>query len=974
MRINADFSIEPHDRVRADDVYKRLCDVIATPIKNKDAHSLVKKPDSRTLIRALAGNSPFLARLMLRHSSFLLSILQEEPEQLFQMEISRLEVAVQTAASNAVLMQQLRLAKARMALLVAAADLSGAWSLTEVTYALSAFADKVLIHTLSYLLHNRMQKGDLARPAGVAEGPDPGLAETCGLFILAMGKLGAYELNYSSDIDLIVFYDRELVPYQGKKTVSDCMIRLTQDLVRVLEERTGDGYVFRVDLRLRPDPGATPLAIPVSAAEAYYQSLALNWERAAMIKARVCAGDIEAGTGFLQRLHPFIWRRSLDYTAIEDIHAIKDQIHRHHHHYGTFQAAGYDVKLGPGGIREIEFYAQINQLIAGGRAPALRIADSLGALAVLAAEKRITRQVHDDLRAAYLFLRMVEHRLQMVNDEQTHRLPETDDALLHIARFCGFPDRTSFEGQLSSHVLLVTRHYDALLPHDRDQVAGLAGPDMRSGLEALGYKDPESMLTIIERWQRGRYRTFRVPRARRLLDQSLITILRAFSKTADPDKALGLFDSFLAQLPAGVQLFSLFQANPVLFDLIARIMGIAPQLANVLAKRPHLIDLLLDPDFFEPLPDRIDLKADLERILERARDYQDVLDLVRIWADEKKFQIGVQALEALSNVHEASLAFTTLADVTLDVLKPYVEQDYATRYGRFSDGALALVAMGKFGGCELSFGSDLDVIMLYDAGHNARLSSGPRQVGPSQYYSGLGQALVTAITALTPEGRLWDMDTRLRPSGQSGPLAVTLETFSIYYRDAAWAWEHMALTRARLVATPDNLADKVCNTITKTLTVRRDKDALLPAVRDMRQRLAIQFKTDNPWSLKHVRGGLIDLEFIVQYLLLAHGASHPHIFTPRLDNCIRNLKNIGALDEDDARCLMSAHALYHGIQGLLRLTLGDEPDEDQFVPDLCQALVRTCGRPDFATLKADLKRTQSDVHSLLGRVIPDSSL
>ncbi len=970
MRIHADFSIKPHDSVKAGDVYNKLYDIISTSGEDKDC-SLIAKDDSGILIRALAGNSPYLARLMLMHSSFMLSILREKPEYLFQIEMTQLEAAIQTAHSIDGLMRQLRLAKGRIALLVAAADLTGEWPLTKVTYILSAFTDKVLNYVLGYLLHDRMERGELVRPDSALQGPDAKLAERCGLFILAMGKLGAYELNYSSDIDLIVFYDRELVPYQGKKTVSDCMNRLTQDLVRVLEERTGDGYVFRTDLRLRPDPGATPLAISVSAAEAYYQSLALNWERAAMIKARVCAGDTAAGTAFLERLHPFIWRRSLDYTALEDIHSIKDQIHRHNHHrHGAFQAAGYDVKLGPGGIREIEFYAQINQLIAGGRSPALRIPDTLGALAVLEAENRITDQTRDDLKAAYLFLRMVEHRLQMVNDEQTHKLPDTDDGLLHIARFCGFPDRTSFEKQLSFYVSLVTQHYDALLPHESDDHARLGEGGLRKAMEDLGYRDPDSMLTIIERWRRGRYRTFRAKRARKLLDQSLMTILQAFSRTAEPDKALGLFDSFLALLPAGVQLFSLFQANPVLFDLIARIMGIAPHLASVLAKRPHLVDLLLDPDFFEPLPETIELKADLERTLERARDYQDVLDLARIWSDEKKFQIGVQALEALSDVRETSLALTALADVTLDALLPYVEAEYASRYGSFPNGALALVAMGKYGGCELSFGSDLDVIMLYDPGPNATLSSGPRKISPSQYYSGLGQTLVTAITALTPEGRLWDMDTRLRPSGESGPLVVTLETFSDYYQNIAWTWEHMALTRARLVATPDGLANDVKKAITKTLTARRDKDALLPAVYDMRHRLATEFNTKNPWSLKHVRGGLVDLEFIVQYLLLAHGAGHPGIFSPRLDDCIKNLKNIGALDEEQARCLGGAHDLYHGVQGLLRLTLGDEPDEEQFAPDLRQALVRACGRPNYSTLRGDLIKTQTDVHTLFNHVIP----
>ncbi|WP_281300885.1 MULTISPECIES: bifunctional [glutamine synthetase] adenylyltransferase/[glutamine synthetase]-adenylyl-L-tyrosine phosphorylase [unclassified Iodidimonas] len=954
----------PYDQIKAADAYDALLKSCDDP---KDL-ALLKQAETKALVHAMAGNSPFLARLLQMCPNALLALLSLGPDAAWTAQCENVRQQTYSAANLDQLMQCLRIAKMRMALLVAAADLSGQWDLGKVTRALSDFADLSIESGVQFLLRDRIQKGELKA------GNDGDKPEDCGYFVLAMGKLGAHELNYSSDIDLIVLYDEEIAQATGPRSLSDCMIKITQDLVRILDARTAYGYVFRTDLRLRPDPGATSIALSVGAAESYYQSLAQPWERAAMIKARVCAGDRKAGAAYLQRLSPFIWRRSMDFAAIEDIHRIKNQIHRHHHHEkGVFSLPGFDVKLGRGGIREIEFFTQINQLIAGGRNPALRSKATLETLDHLVQHNRIKAIERDELAQAYQFLRMIEHRLQMIHDAQTHKIPEQPDDLARIACFCGFASPDALHSALKNHLDPVSRHYEALLPAgDETEDSGYPNEAaLLSLLEELGFANPSDMVQVIDRWQRGRYRALKTARARKLLSHCLKPLLEAFSGTQQPDRALSRFDSFIAQLPAGVQIFSLFQSNPSLFRLVARIMGIAPALAENMARHPHLVDAILDPGFFAPLPDQQTLRADLETALKRARDYQDILDIVRRWTDERKFQLGVQALEAICDVRETSLSMTNLADAVMETLLPRVEDQYAERFGRFPGGALGIVAMGKYGGRELSFGSDLDLVFLYDVAGDAQQSDGPRQVGPSRYFSGLGQALLTAFTALTSEGRLWEVDTRLRPSGNAGPLVVTLKTFAEYYRDAAWTWEHMALTRARLVATPEKMADDIRRSIHSTLTAGHNPKALLPAVFSMRERLAAQFATDNPWSLKHVRGGLIDMEFIIQYLLLRHGQKQQTIFTPRLDDCIDHLITIKALKSDAGDKLKAAHAHFHAIQSILRLTLTGEPDERSFPPELRAVLARATQSTDFESTQKQLMTGLADVkqiyHHYLGQ-------
>ena len=584
--------------------------------------------------------------------------------------------------------------------------------------------------------------------------------------------------------------------------------------MRILDERTGDGYVFRTDLRLRPDPRSTPLAISVPAALTYYETVGQNWERAALIKARPVAGDLIAARHFLAELQPFVWRKNLDFAAIEDIHSIKRQIQAHKGG-GRIAVEGHDIKTGRGGIREIEFFAQTQQLIWGGRMRALRVGPTCAALRALAATGRIDAAACDALIDHYRFLRRVEHRLQMVEDAQTHRLPSDRAGIARLAVFLGYKDPDGFVAELRARLGAVEKHYAELF----EEAPSLAGPgnlvftgteddpETLATLARLGFAEPAQVAAMVRGWHHGRIRATRSQRAREILTEFVPELLRVFGGTAHPDTAILRFDRFLSQLPAGVQLFSLFHANPGLFSLVADIMAEAPLLAESLAHRPALLDAVLTAEFSARLPGRDGLADDLAALLSGARGFEDMLDLLRRWTNERRFQVGVQLLRRTIDGNEAGAALADIADAGLAALLPAVAADFARAHGEVPGGAFAIVAMGRLGSREMTLASDLDLILIYDAPDDVRRApTGPRPLAVSAYYARLSQRLISAMTAPTAEGRLYEVDMRLRPSGESGPIASSLAAFAQYQREAAWTWEHMALTRARPIAGDPALA------------------------------------------------------------------------------------------------------------------------------------------------------------------------
>ena len=895
------------------------------------ADALCRDERAAALLAAVFGNSPFLTLMAELEPIFLVDLLIAGPDKALQRINDELVETHRSGIAGGDPGASLRRGKRRLALATAVADIASIWKLEQVTAALSDFAGGALDAALAFLLADAARRGAVVLD-------DTGSSDPCGrsgIIILGMGKLGAGELNYSSDIDLIVFWDPDRLHTPNTDLRQRTAERLVRGLVRLMAERTRDGYVFRTDLRLRPDPGATPVAMSVLAAEEYYESLGQNWERAALIKARPVAGDHQAGKAFLRWLKPFIWRKHLDFAAIQDIHSIKRQINAHRG--GTRIAlAGHNVKLGRGGIREVEFFAQTQQLIWGGRIPSVRQIGTVEALAALARAGKIGDSVAAEMTEAYRYLRRVEHRLQMIDDAQTHSLPEDPQKLSALCGLPGISSLDAFADELLTTLRRVESHYAELF-EDAPALTlpgavggnlvftgGEADPETLATLQRLGFANVQAVDAAVRSWHHGRCRAMRSVRARELLTELMPHLLKALAGKPDPDGAFLAFDRFLNGLPSGVQLFAMFHANPPLLGLVTDILGVAPALADHLARRPSVLESVLSaPDFFEPPPPLAELEAELGGLLEQARDAEDLLDLARRWANDRRFQIGVQALKGLIDTTAATAAWSRIAEAALRCLLPPIEAEFARTHGQIAGCAMAIVGMGKLGGAEMTATSDLDLIFIYSTPPESAQSDGLRPLPAPQYFARLSQRLINALTAPTSEGRLYEVDMRLRPSGKAGPIAVSATTFARYQHDEAWVWEQMALTRARVVAGPGDLARTIEATIRSVLTRPRDAVALVAAVADMRARMAAEHPTRSLWEPKHLRGGLVDIEFIAQYLQLREAHPDPSVLSPNTAEALARLQAAGVLPP--GRSARTAHALslWQAVQARIRLNIGE---------------------------------------------------
>ena len=784
---------------------------------------LAATPKVEALLAGLSDGSPYLGDLALAEPARLLTLLNADPDALLAELLAKAEKAVAAAKDEAEAMRLLRRMKAEAALLIALADIGGVWPVMRTTRALTELADTAIGAAVRFLLREAAARGRL-KPADKSK-PEQG----SGHIVLAMGKMGAFELNYSSDIDLIVFYDPDAPALVDKDDATAFHVRIARGLVKLLQERTADGYVFRVDLRLRPDPASTQIAVSTESALNYYGSVGQNWERAALIKARACAGDIEAGEAILAQLAPFIWRKYLDYAAVAEIEALKRQIHAYRGHE-DIAVEGHNIKLGRGGIREIEFFAQTQQLVAGGRHPELRGRETLPTLTALAEGGWIGDEARADLGAAYLFLRTIEHRLQMVADDQTHTLPSDPEGIERFARFAGFKDRDAFAQKLVEHLRKVQRQYIRLFEDTSaraDQLA-LSFPENADDREtlnrlgAMGYQKPLEVSSTVRRWLTGSYPSLRGEFARAQFTELMPVLLDRLARAENPDAALNAFDLFIGGLKRGARLFSLLKQNPDLVTLVALTLGTAPRLADILARYPEAMDALLEPTFFGALPDEAKLEAELARSIKEAHSYEDFLDRLRLFSQEQMFLIGARVLSDTVSAEQAGGAFARLADVAVRTLHQRVEEAVAENHGRIRGQQTALLALGKLGGREMTATSDLDLIIVYDFDQERPQSDGARMLYGAQYFARLTQRLISALSSQTNYGALYQVDMRLRPSGRSGPVATSLDAFASYQETEAWTWEHMALTRARVVAGPPAFAARVEAVIRAVLCRKRD--------------------------------------------------------------------------------------------------------------------------------------------------------
>jgi [glutamine synthetase] adenylyltransferase / [glutamine synthetase]-adenylyl-L-tyrosine phosphorylase len=948
-----------------------LRSVAKTPAGKKLASLFKDHAQAATVVAAIAESAPYLWELIEGDAARLLRLLAEDPDREIVASLANARRAAQAARTQPALMRILRRMKAEAALLIALADIGGVWSVEQVIRALTELADTALGIAVGYLLRDAARRGSLTPPD--PRHPDIG----SGYVVLAMGKMGAHELNFSSDIDLIVLFDPAAAALPPHVEPGPLFVRLTRELVKLMQERTADGYVFRVDLRLRPDPSSTQIAISTEAALDYYESRGQNWERAAMIKARPCAGDIAAGDKLLGGLAPFVWRKYLDFAAVADVHEMKRQIHAYRGH-GEIAVEGHNIKLGRGGIREIEFFVQTQQLIAGGRHPELRGRGTIAMLAALAAGGWIDGATRDELAAAYDFLRRVEHRLQMRADEQTHTLPSDPAALDQFARFLGFAGRDGFAAHLVAQLRTVERHYIGLFEQEpaflaEQQHLSFDTPEREhetfDRLVELGFRRPQQVAEAVARWRGPHYRGLQGEQARHTLIELLPLIIDQVARADNPDTAFADFDRFIAGLRAGGRFLSLLRQNPQMVAFIALIVGVAPRLADILARSPHLIDVLIDPSFFGAVPDDARLAGTLARVLGEAPSTEDFLDAVRSFGQEQMFLIGARILSGSLSAEQAGAVFARLAEALLRAVHGKVQEDFAAAHGRIRGGQNAIVAMGRLGAHEMTASSDLDLIVIYDFDGQHPTSDGSRPLDGTQYFARLTQRLINALTAPTNYGVLYPVDMRLRPSGRSGPLATQLERFRHYQEQEAWTWEHMALTRARVISAPAEFAARIAAVIRDVLCRHRDAAAVAADVIDMRAAIAAEKGDADPWDLKNAAGALVDIEFIAQYLQLIHAADRPDILDPSTARVLDKAASLEVLAPQDAAILRPAVRLFHDLTQILRLCLPGKFDPASTSAGVLSLLARAADLPDFAALHAHVVETQRQVRECFVRIL-----
>lgn len=913
-------------------------------------------------LTAACAGAPYLSRLAERDADIATRIAREGPRAVVDDAIA---LAANADGDFEAAMEQLRAAKRHAHLAIAVGDLAGVWSLEEVTGALSDLADAAVNAGLAAAARVATERGEMrAVVADDPAGPVPGL------ILIAMGKHGARELNYSSDIDISVFYDSETLPAPHGEP-RQLAVRLAQLLVRALQEYTVDGYVFRTDLRLRPDPASTPIAVSLAAAEHYYQSVGQNWERAAFIKARACAGDIVAGEAFLASLTPFIWRRNLDYAAIADVHSIKRQILAANK--GRALDTGlFDVKLGRGGIRDIELFAQTQQLILGGRDKALRVRPTVEALAALRAAGRVEPGAEAALVSSYRLYRNVEHRIQMLADEQTHRTPDDADGQGRLAALAGFGSWVELEAELIANRHAVAA-IDAKLFSREESLADPLGsliftgvennPETLATLSQLGFGDPGAVSDAVRGWHHGRIRATRSERARELLTAIMPRLLRAIAESGEPDAAFARFCDFLAGLPSGVTVLSLFQAQPRLLTDLADVLGLAPLMADSLARRPALLDAMVDTAFVRPIAHDAPgaRRAALARLIKETDGFETAINAARRFHREEALRIGLQTLQGRATAAEAGAAHADLAEACVTELCDVAIAEVSRLHGA-PPGAYVVLALGKFGGRELAAGSDLDVMVVFDAAEGAE-STGVRPLSANEYFIKVTQRLISALSAPTEEGLLYDVDMQLRPSGSKGPVAVRLSGFAHYYAEEAWTWELLALTRVRPVAGDNELAGKAMAAVAGVIAHPRKPDAILTESADMRTRMDRERPGRGLWDLKLQPGGLVDIEFVAQVLSIGAVA---HANTGA---ALSALKADGRLGDVDADLLFEAWTLYSDLQQVLRICVDDLFDPGHAPGRLKALLARVGHAQDFAALEARLAKTMTAVRAVYLRAV-----
>ncbi len=736
------------------------------------------------------------------------------------------------------------------------------------------------------------------------------------LVVLAMGKLGARELNLSSDIDLIFTFPAA-GSTDGRKPLAneDFFTRVGRKLIKMLSDQTAEGFVFRVDMRLRPFGSAGPLALNFDAMEAYYQAHAREWERYAMIKARPVTGEPEDRAALEAMLQPFVFRRYLDYGAIESIREMKRMISAELHKKGM----DANIKLGPGGIREIEFIGQAFQLVRGGREPALRIRPIQQVLQRLQAAGHLPDYAVSELIAAYRFLRLTENRIQAWRDQQTHLLPTDEEGQRRLANAMGYADWAVFEAELNQHRERVQGHFDRSFSApqaESDSGQGVAAAwweldadELAAILVTAGFADPEECARRLMAFRDSATCRRLSSRGHERLDQLMPLLLQAASRSESPDAALCRLLELLEAIANRTAYLDLLVENPLALSQLVQLSAQSPWVVQQLARQPILLDELLDPRrLFSPLA-RKELEAELDTLLERVEpgDLEQQMEALRQFAHGNILRVAAADLGEAIPLMVVSDYLTEIAEVVLQRVLALAWQHLVERHGRpggLAEGAtgFSIIGYGKLGGIELGYGSDLDLVFVYAAEGSAS-SDGKRPISNEQFYARLAQRVVHLLNTRTPSGQLYEVDTRLRPNGQSGLLVSSIKAFERYQREQAWIWEHQALLRARPVAGDEAVAARFAVIRREVLTQQRDAYALRREVREMREKMraSLDRSDENHFDLKQGVGGIADIEFMVQYSVLRWASEYPDL--------VEWTDNVRLLDG------LERHRLLEGISG-----------------------------------------------------------
>jgi len=872
-----------------------------------------------------------------RHSPFLREAAKAHPEIAETFLANGAETAAEIAlsATGDSVEAELRRRRHQLALAVALGDLAGELTLEDVTRLLSDFADWAIDEAVRTAIAERV--------------PD---AEAQGFAVIAMGKLGSRELNYSSDVDLLLLFDPETFPKRARDDAGEAAVRIGRRLIELLQKRTADGYVQRVDLRLRPSPEVTPIALPIHAAISHYESSALPWERAAFIRARSAAGDIALGDRFLEGIKPFVWRRSLDFGVIEEVRQISARI-RDHFAQGASIGPGFDLKRGRGGIREVEFFIQIQQMIHGGRDASVRVPATLDAIEALLAAERLEEGVAGDLAKAYRLLRTIEHRVQMIEDAQTHLIPAQADALDNVAQLHGLESGQQLIELLRPSVDRTGEIFDSLSPEERKQLSN--DPDiLKRELARLDFTDPEGAARHIARWRSGKVRSLRTPAAQQAFEAMLPGLLEAIAAGADPDHALNRLSDIVERLSSGINLFRLLEARPPLAQLLAKVLAHAPALADQLARRPELFEGLFDASSFEMPPEPGEFAGLLERAM-RDQSYDAALDRVRRLVNERRFSLGVQLIDRRRDPLEVTEGYARVAEGALVALGNAARDQFQESHGDFPDGELLVLALGRFGGHSLTHASDLDIIYLHTASEGT--STGRKPLGPNDYFNRLASRVTAAMSVPTAAGPLYELDTRLRPQGAKGMLVVPLEGFERYQCEEAWTWEHMALCRARPIFGSPSAREHAAAVIDGILGMDRDPKKIAHDAAKMRADMNRHKPPHGPLDVKLGPGGLVDLEFAVQVLQLT---KHVGLST-RLEDALRALAAESLVPAN----IVDALKLLSRMLVMMRLVA---PGDVKPTPDTWRLVAEACGAASWDELLAEHDSARHSISDLWDRI------